>query len=296
MDVLVTGGTGFIGTHLCRELDDRGHDVTALSRNPGGAGLPSGVETVVGDVTASDAIADAVDGHDAVVNLVALSPLFKPKGGNRRHFEVHLGGTENVVEAAEDAGVEYLLQLSALGADPDGSTAYVRAKGRAEEVVRSSDLAHTVVRPSVVFGDGGEFVAFTKQLTTPYVTGLPGGGRTRFQPIWVGDLAGMLADAAGEETHWGETYELGGPEVLTLGDVTRLVYRAEGRSVRVLPVPMPLAGLGMRLADPLPFVPFGTDQYRSLKFDNTVADNDVSAFGVEASELTTLAAYLGVND
>ncbi|NIB99868.1 complex I NDUFA9 subunit family protein [Halobacterium sp. R2-5] len=293
MDVLVTGGTGFIGTCLCRELDERGHDVTALSRHPEDGDLPESVATHVGDVTAEDSIRSAVEGQDAVVNLVALSPLFKPTGGDERHYEVHLGGTENVVSAAEDAGVEYVLQLSALGADPDGPTAYIRAKGRAEEVVRNSELSYTIVRPSVVFGEGGEFVSFTKQLTTPYVTGLPGGGRTKFQPIWVEDLVGMLADAVGDDNHWGETYELGGPEVLTLGDVTRLVYRAEGKSVRVLSVPMPLAGVGMRLADPLPFVPFGTDQYRSLKFDNTVADNDVEAFGVDPSELTSLTAYLG---
>ncbi|MFB6269129.1 MAG: complex I NDUFA9 subunit family protein [Halobacterium sp.] len=296
MDVLVTGGTGFIGTHLCRELDERGHDVTALSRHPEGNDLPESVDTVVGDVTAYDSVRDAIEGHDAVVNLVALSPLFQPKQGDERHVEVHLGGTENVVEAAEEAGVEYMLQLSALGADPEGSTAYIRSKGKAEDVVRNSELAYTIVRPSVVFGDGGEFVAFTKQLTTPYVTGLPGGGRTRFQPIWVGDLVGMLADAVEDDDHWGETYELGGPEVLTLGDVTRLVYRSEGKSVRILPVPMPLAGIGMRLADPLPFIPFGTDQYRSLKFDNTVTDNDVTEFGVDPGDLTTLAAYLGLGE
>ena len=292
MDVLVTGGTGFIGTHLCRELDERGHEVTALSRHPGESGLPDGVETAVGDVTAYDAVAEAVAGHDAVVNLVALSPLFKPKQGSERHFDVHLGGTENVVRAAEETGAEYVLQISALGADPDGPTAYIRSKGAAESVVRDSDLEHTIVRPSVVFGDGGEFVPFTKKLTTPYVTGLPGGGKSRFQPIWVEEVVPMLADCVDDEEHWGDTYELGGPEVLTLADVARLAYRAEGKSVRVLPIPMPLAGIGMRLADPLPFVPFGTDQYRSLWFDNTVAENDVSAFGVTESELTTLASYL----
>ncbi|MFB6072475.1 MAG: complex I NDUFA9 subunit family protein [Halobacterium sp.] len=294
MDVLVTGGTGFIGTHLCRALDERGHDVTALSRHPEGADLPDSVDTAVGDVTAYDAAAAAMEGHDAVVNLVALSPLFKPKGGDDRHREVHLGGTENVVTAAEEAGAEYVLQMSALGADPEARTAYLQSKGEAEDVVRESGLEHTIVRPSVVFGDGGEFVSFTKQLTTPYVTGLPGGGKTRFQPIWVQDLAPMLADAVEDDAHWGETYEIGGPEELTLADVTRLAYRAEGKSVRVLSVPMPLAGVGLRLTDPLPFVPFGADQYRSLQFDNTVADNDVTAFGVEASELTTLAEYLGV--
>jgi len=154
-------------------------------------------------VTAYDAVAEAMEGHDAVVNL-ALSPLFKPKQGDERHFDVHLGGTENVVRAAEEAGAEYVLQMSALGADPNGPTAYIRSKGAAEGVVRDSDLEHTIVRPSVVFGDGGEFVTFTKKLTTPYVTGLPGGGKSQFQPIWVEDIVPMLADCVGDESHWGD--------------------------------------------------------------------------------------------
>ncbi|GGN07150.1 complex I NDUFA9 subunit family protein [Halarchaeum nitratireducens] len=291
MKVLVTGGTGFIGTHLCRELDERGHDVTALSRSPGDARIADGVETATGDVTAYDSIAGAFEGQDAVVNLVALSPLFKPRGGDERHFAVHVEGTRNVVNAAEEHGVGKIVQLSALGADPDGETAYIRAKGRAEEVVRDSELAWTIFRPSVVFGDGGEFVSFTETLTTPYVTALPGGGKTRFQPLWVGDLVAMIADGLDGE-HDGATYEVGGPEVLTLADVARAVYRSKGQSLTVLPVPMALAGVGMSLADPLPFVPFGDDQYRSLRFDNTVAENDVTAFGRDPEDLTRLEEYL----
>ncbi|GAD52902.1 NADH dehydrogenase 32K chain homolog [Halarchaeum acidiphilum MH1-52-1] len=293
MQVLVTGGTGFIGTHLCRELDARGHDVTALSRSPDGDGgdLPESVATAMGDVTAYDSIEGAFEGQDAVVNLVALSPLFEPKGGDETHFEVHLEGTRNVVRAAEERGVRKLVQLSALGADPEGETAYVRSKGQAERVVRASDLAWTIFRPSVVFGDGGEFVSFTETLTTPYVTALPGGGGTRFQPLWVGDLVGPLADSL-DAAHDGETYEVGGPEVLTLADVATAVYRAKGRSLTVLSVPMALAKVGMSLADPLPFVPFGSDQYRSLRFDNTVPENDVTAFGRDPSGLTRLTEYL----
>ncbi|GGL27393.1 NADH dehydrogenase [Halarchaeum grantii] len=291
MKVLVTGGTGFIGTHLCRELVERGHDVTALARTPNDDGVPEGVEAVTGDVTAYDSMEGAFEGQDAVVHLVALSPLFKPKGGDERHFEVHLQGTENVVRAAEAHDVRKLVQLSALGADPDGETAYVRAKGQAEAAVRESELASTILRPSVVFGEGGEFVSFTRTLTTPYVTALPGGGKTRFQPIWVGDLVGIIADALKRE-HDGETYEVGGPEVLSLADVAKQIYRAEGKSLTVLSVPMGLAGVGMSMADAVPGVPFGRDQYRSLRFDNTVAENDVAAFGRDPADLKRLSEYL----
>ncbi|WP_323190921.1 complex I NDUFA9 subunit family protein [Halostella sp. PRR32] len=295
MKILVTGGTGFIGEKLCRELDDRGHDVTALARSPDEADLPETVELAMGDVTAYDSIEGAFTDQDAVVNLVALSPLFKPKGG-ATHESVHLGGTENVVRAAEDHGVGRLVQMSALGADPDGPTAYIRAKGKAETVVKDSDLDWTIIRPSVVFGEGGEFVSFTKKLTPPYLAPLPGGGKSRFQPIWVGDMVPILADAVEDESHVGETYEIGGPEVLTLADVAKRARRAAGQSVTVVPVPMALAGVGLTVAGAIPGFPMGADQYRSLKFDNTTNDNGVDAFGRDEASLTTLSSYLGLTE
>jgi NADH dehydrogenase len=358
MNVLVTGGTGFVGSHLTRELAERGHDVTALARTPDGADLHPDVETVVGDVTARDSIEPAFEGQDAVVNLVSLSPLFKPKGGDERHFEVHLGGTENCLRAAEAQDVSKFVQMSALGADPDGDTHYIRAKGEAERAVRDADVDWTIFRPSVVFGEGDEFVGFTKLLAPPYFTPLPGGGKTRFQPIWVGDLVEMLAmavegvapetegsatDATGEEaaatdggetddeeeadaddvaddagdapeaagegdtdetaadaaeavdSHVGQTYEVGGPEVLTLAEVARLAHAADNKPVSVLDIPMPLAGIGLSLLDVVPGAPMGSDQYRSLQFDNTTDHNDIGAFGFTEADLTTLADYLGVD-
>ncbi len=292
MNVLVAGGNGFIGTTLVDELIERGHDVTVLARNPDVASLPDGVDTVSGDVTAYDSIEPALEGQDAVVNLVALSPLFKPKGGNKMHDEVHRHGTENLVRAAVNAGVERFVQMSALGADPDGATAYIRAKGQAEAHVTDSDLDWVIIRPSVVFGDGGEFVSFTKKLAPPFVTPLPGGGKTKFQPIWVGDLVPMLADAVEADGHVGETYELGGPDKLSLADVAKLAHGADGRSVTVLPVPMALAGVGLSIGGNIPGFPMGADQYRSLKFDNTTEENAVSAFGTDVTELTSLSDYL----
>jgi NADH dehydrogenase len=300
MDILVAGGGGFIGRHLCEWLVERGHDVTALSRDPDPGALPEGVETAMGDVTAYDSIEAHFEGRDAVVNLVALSPLFEPKGGNQRHDEVHRGGTENCVRAAEEHGVDRFVQLSALGADPDGDTHYIRAKGRAEQVVRDSELEWVIFRPSVVFGEGGEFVSFTKRLKGMFAPGLPlyplpGSGRkTRFQPIWVEDVAGMIAEATVDDGHVGETYELGGPEVLTLREITEMVYESEGTSVRIVGLPMGLAGVGLKTLGAVPGFPMGGDQYRSLKFDNTTDANDVDAFGLSQAELTTLGSYLGL--
>ena len=299
MNVVVAGGNGFIGTNLVGELVDRGHDVTVLARNPDAAGLPAGVATESGDVTAYDSIEAAVEGGDVVVNLVALSPLFKPKGGDEMHDEVHRHGTENLIRAAEAGGVERFVQMSALGADSDGATAYIRAKGRAEEHVQESELDWVIVRPSVVFGEGGEFVSFTKKLKGMFAPGvpvypLPGGGKTRFQPIHVDDLVEMLADTVSDDAHVGETYELGGPEQLTLREITNMVYDAAGKSVSIVSVPMPLAGIGLTLGGKLPGFPMGADQYRSLRFDNTTDDNDIEAFDRTTADLTSLRSYLGV--
>jgi NADH dehydrogenase len=292
MKVLVAGGSGFIGKNLCRELRSRGHSVTALSRSPGDDKLPDGVSKAMGDVSAYESIETHFDGQDAVVNLVALSPLFKPSGGNRMHDVVHRQGTANVVRAAEEHGVDRIIQMSGIGADPDAPTAYLRAKGRAEEIVRESDLEYCIFRPSVVFGDGAEFISFTKLLAPPYLAPLPKGGNTPFQPIWIGDLTPMMASAIEDDAHVGETYVLGGPEKLSLAEIARQIHSADGRPVNVIPVPMALARVGLSVLGAIPGAPMGADQYRSLEMNHTPEHNDVDAFGVEESELKTLRGYL----
>jgi len=294
MVIEVTGGTGFIGSHLCNELADRDHDVVAVSRNPEEGTVPVRAEIARagGDVTDPTTL-DFSDA-DTVVHLVALSPLKKPRG--KTHHEVTAEGTANVIQACERDGVERLVHVSALGADPDGLTAYIRAKGKSEDEVCDSSLDWTIFRPSVVFGNGGEFVSFTETLTTPYVTGLPGGGKNSFQPIYVEDLVSMISDSIGENENEciGETYEVGGPEVLTLAEMAKMVYRKEDKPLRVLPVPMPLAKVGLTLAEAFPFVPFGSDQYRSLKMENVVkGTNEIDEFGVSEEKLITFGEFLG---
>lgn len=284
MDVLVAGGAGFVGLPLCRVLLERGHDVTAASRSPDSTALPSGVQTTRADVTDADLTA-LIAGHDVVVNLVALPSHVQSA---RSHESVHLVGTRNLVQGSEAAGVERFVQLSGLGVTTGVATDYFRAKRAAELVVRDADLEWVVYRPSVVFGAGCAFLPFIESLTAWRVLPLPGGGGTRIQPIWVEDLVPLLADGVDDEERAGACYELGGPEPITLADVVRAVRT----DVIVVPVPRRIASVGFAVADLLPHVPIGRDQYRALDLDNTVEDNDVTAFGVSASSLRTLGDYL----
>ncbi len=288
MDVLVVGGTGFIGTPLCMELDDRGHDVTALSRTPTDSRLPDRIETIAGDATDEETMQAAAAGRDVIVNLVALSPLFEPPEG-LTHYSVHLGATETAVGAAIEQNVDRFVQMSALGADPEGATEYLKAKGLAEQVVRDTELAWTIFRPSVVFGDGGEFVPFLRRVTWGPIKPLPGGGKTRFQPIWVQDLVEMLATATVEPGHENACYELGGPEVYSLAALTRLLHDNRGT---IVPIPMELVRAGATIAEALPGVPFGPDQARALQSDNVATSNDVTAFDQVPEDLRSLSEYL----
>ena len=294
MKIAITGGTGFVGSHLSNELVDRGHEVTAVSRNPQKTDFPidDEVELRKGDVTDRDTL--DFENHDVVVHLVALSPLFKPPVP---YEKVHVEGTKNVIEACENQDVDELVHLSALGTSLDDDTEYGRTKAKAEKMVKESSLNWTVFRPSVIFGEGGEFIGFSKKLSTPIVTGLPGGGKTKFQPIWVGDVVDGVADSIEDrEKYGGRTFDIAGPEILSLRKITEMAYQADGSKTRVLPVPMAFAKIGLSIAEHIDAAPMGKDQYRSLKNDNIITGkNDIQEFNKNTDKLKTIENYLGLS-
>jgi NADH dehydrogenase len=274
MKVLVTGGTGFVGSHLVPRLRRDGFEVRVLGRGSGV--VAPGVEAVAGSVADPEAVRRAVDGVDAVVHLVAIIV----ERGSQTFEAVNHQGTRNLVAAMESAGVRRLVHQSALGAGPDERFPYLRSKWLGEQTVRASSLEWTTLRPSALFGEGaGFFRPIVWSLRWAPVYPMPAGGRTRFQPLAIEDLATcVVSSLRGEQV--GSTLDIGGPEVLTFSDIVRTVMTALGKKRRMVSVPV-WAARPFALVQGLRKEPLVTNQQLDMVvLDNTCAPDSVErAFG-----------------
>lgn len=286
MKIFITGGTGFVGSHLTRKLAEE-HEVTVGGLEPENSvlELTQNVERERIDVTEKRTI--DFEGYDCVIHLVALSPLKQPPVP---YEHVHVDGTRNVVKQAEEDEVDTYFHMSALGADAESNAEYLRTKGEAEEIVEDSDLDWRIFRPSTIFGEGGQFLDFISHMTTPYITVLPG-KNTYFQPLYVEDITDMIIGSL-EDEYSRRKFELGGPESLSLGEIAEMIDESEGRNLKVFGLPMPIFLASMMISEQLPLTPFGIDQYRSLKSDNVPAENQAGELGFEPEKLEKLEDYL----
>jgi len=275
IDTLVTvfGGSGFLGRHVVRALCKRGYRVRAAVRRPHLAGhlQPLGrvgqVHAVQANVRNADSVAAAVRDASAVINLVGL--LFE--GGRQRFEAVHVGGARNIAHAAAAEGAR-LAHVSALGADKESPALYGRTKAAGEAAVLGELPAATIFRPSVVFGPEDNFFnRFASMARFSPALPLIGGGATRFQPVFVGDVAQALVKAVAGETKSGTIYELGGPEVLTFRELMRFVLRVTERRRLLIPLPFPLARFMAFFLQWLPKPPLTVDQVRLLERDNVLS-------------------------
>jgi uncharacterized protein YbjT (DUF2867 family) len=241
--ILITGTSGYIGSHLTRRLAQQGKPVRGLVRDRQKAireeritGL--GIEWVDGDVTQPDSLVQAMEGVTAVIHLVAIAI----EKGSGTYEKVIYQGTVNMVEAAKKTGVRRFINMSQLGASSSLPYRFLASKGKAQEYVAASGLDWTAFRPSVVWGPEDEFANTFARLVpiTPLIFPIVGGKDARFEPVWVEDVVTCFEKALDDEETIGKEYELGGPEILTLEEIERRTLRAMGARRLMVRFPMPV--------------------------------------------------------
>jgi NADH dehydrogenase len=300
--VTVFGGTGFLGRHVVRALLKRGWRVRAAVRRPDLAGhlQPLGmvgwVQPVQANLRYRWSVDRAVESADAVVNLVAILS----ETSRQRFDAVHSFGARAVAEAARARGLDRIVHVSAIGADAESPSTYSRTKAAGEAAVFETLPNSVVFRPSIMFGPEDHFFNRFASLARIFPAfPLFGGGHTRFQPVFVGDVAQAIADTVEGKAKAGTTYELGGPEVKTFRECLEAMLAAIDRRRLLVPVPWPVATLMGSLLQILPNPLLTVDQVKQLKIDNVVSDaakaegRTFAAFGIEPDSLAAiLPSYL----
>jgi len=288
MLVLVTGGTGFVGRQIVRELHGAGHGILLLSRHPhaGGSSAQEQFQARPGNILDAKTLTDACRGADAVIHLVGIISEI----GEQTFENVHTRGTQNILAAAKAAGVKRFVHMSALGTRPDAIARYHKSKWAAEELVRGSGLDWTIFRPSIIYGPGDGFVnLFAKMIRLSPVVPIMGGGRNRFQPVAVECVAKAFVRALTEPRSIGKTFDLCGVETFSFDEIMDSVLAVMKRHRVKLHVPLAIARLQ---AATLEFIfprllrkppPLNRDQLLMLQEDNV-------GHGREADELLELKA------
>ncbi len=285
--VTVIGGTGFLGRQIVRRLAKEGYRIRVTTRAPSRAydmkplGDVGQIAVVKADIRNEGDVAAAVAGAKIVINTVGI---LRPSGG--RSFDaMHNEGAAIVARCAAKAGAERLIHISSIGADPKARASYSRTKGEGEAQVREAFPTATILRPSVMFGPGdGFFNMFANAIRFAKVA-FPvfGGGKTKFQPVFVGDVAEALANALVDERARGRTYELGGPSVYSMKELLTFISATIERKRAFYSIPFFLTEFAAALTGWLPFAPLTLDQARLLRKDNVVKA------GPDAASVGTLA-------
>jgi NADH dehydrogenase len=273
--VTVFGGSGFLGRHVVRALAYRGYRIRVAVRRPGLAGYlqPMGrvgqIHAVQANLRYPDSVAAALRDADVAVNLVGL--LFER---SRQRFDALMAeGAETVAKAASAVGAP-LVHVSAIGADPDSHSHYARAKGEGEQKVHAAQSAAIIVRPSIIFGPEDDFFnRFGAMSRLAPALPLPGGGHTRMQPVFAGDVAEGVAKAVDGDLKSGTTYEFGGPDVHTFKELMEFVLATVGRRRLLLPIPFGVMKAQAAVLQFLPKPPITPDQVELLRHDNVVSDD-----------------------
>ncbi|MHA1165394.1 MAG: complex I NDUFA9 subunit family protein [Alphaproteobacteria bacterium] len=269
--VTVYGGSGFVGRYVTQELARTGCRIRIAVRRPDLAGdlQPLGdvgqIHAVQANLRYPDSVAKAAEGADAVVNLVGI--LFET--GKQKFSSVQAEGARNVARAAKTAGAKALVHVSAIGADPRSASDYAKSKAAGETYVRKAFPDAVILRPSIVFGPEDNFFnLFAAMARISPVLPLIGGGRTRFQPVYAGDVAKAVVASLEGRAKEGQIYELGGPEILTFKEVLQRILRYTDRRRLLVPYPFWMARINAFFLQLLPSPLLTVDQVRLLETDN----------------------------
>lgn len=287
--VTVFGGSGFIGRYVVQRLARAGWQVRVAVRRPNDAlflktsGDVGQVTPVAANIRDDRSVAAAVAGADAVINLVGI--LYS--SGKQSFDAVQAKGAARIAAAAKAAGAARFVQISAIGADPSSDSAYARSKAEGEQAVKLAFPNATILRPSIVFGPEDDFFnRFARMAMMSPVLPLIGGGHTKFQPVYVADVADAVARALEDDGAMGKTYELGGPRSYTFRALMEMLLKEIGRCRLLVPLPFALASLQGAILQMLPINLLTVDQVRLLKRDNVVGAN---ALGFKDLGLTPTA-------
>jgi uncharacterized protein YbjT (DUF2867 family) len=275
--VTVFGGSGFVGRHLVRALCKRGYRIRVAVRRPDLIGhlQPLGrvgqIHGVQANLRHTGSVAAALRDVDAVVNLVGIMH----ETGRQRFMEVQGYGAERVAVGAAKLGIP-LVHMSALGADANSASRYAHAKAEGERLVLAAKPDAVIMRPSIIFGpDDSFFNRFASMARISPALPLIGGGATRFQPVFAGDVALAFADALAGKARPGTIYELGGPEVRSFKQLMQFMLGIIERKRLLVPIPFPIAKLQAAVLGLLPNPPLTTDQVELLKSDTVVSEDAV---------------------
>ncbi len=275
--ILLTGASGFVGSHTLPALLDAGHKVVALVRDAkaGDAILSripvaaqSGVAFRTGDVTKPETLAAALTGVDTVVHLVAIARDWD-NGASLRL--VNTEGTRNIVAAAQTAGVTRFVHLGALAVVDEPDLHYGSSKAKGMAIVRESGLRWTILAPSLLFGPRDGFFNILAGLVrmSPGIVPITGSGAARFQPLAIEDLARAITTAVGDDATIGREYPLGGPRYWTYREIVEEVLRGMGKKRLLVPMPVAVIRLVARVSEAVRLpLPVATDQLRQLRLDN----------------------------
>lgn len=294
--LLITGGSGFIGSHLVAQLSSRGYDLVVPTRHEGRARhllvLP-GVDVVEADVHDATQLRRLMDGKRAVINLVGiLHGKASPGAAYGREFaRAHVELPKKIVDAAADCGIHRMLHMSALGAAPDAPSMYLRSKADGEQVVRSNPaVGTTIFRPSVVFGEGDRFLNMFAALQRMLPVIPLAGADAKFQPVYVGDVVDAFVYALEHDRTIGRTYELVGPHVYTLRELVALAGDYTGHHHPVIGLPATLARLQAWFLEHAPGGPImSRDNLDSMRIDNIAREQTASDLPVKPTPLEAVA-------